>query len=137
MLSAGHEGAAEGTMLAINEIRTLPRAGMMVCCTPPASRDGRPSAAGGGGGEGCPAGGEAAGWGAVPRQELDCNLESGTGMITCELGEEFCGFTRLHPVCLVVIQPPATPAPGGRRRGLGVGWQEWGHCKRRCGNYRH
>ncbi|MPC39741.1 hypothetical protein E2C01_033289 [Portunus trituberculatus] len=39
-------------------------------------------------------------------------------LITRELGEEFCGFTRLHPVCLVVIPAsPATPARGGRRRG--------------------
>lgn len=111
MLSAGHEGAAGETALAINEIRTLPRAGMMVCCTPPASRDGRPSAAGGGAAEARPAGGVAAGWGTVPPQELDSNLESGTGTDNWELGEEFCGFTRLHPVCLVVIPVPPRLLP--------------------------
>lgn len=50
-------------------------------------------------------GGEGAGWKAVPRRGVDCNLESNTWLINPELGGEFCGFRRLHPVCLVVSLP--------------------------------
>lgn len=122
MLSADHEGAAGEIVLAINEIRTLPRAGMMVCCAPPASRDGRTSAAGGGAAEGCPASVVAAGWGTVPRQELDSNLESGTGP---DNRRTWRGVLWFHAFTSCLFggypSPPATPTPRWTPKGDGCG----------------